>query len=446
MKTIPIKEITVAADRQRKEFDSKAQGELNDSILELGLLSPIILRRSGKGFVLVAGERRLRAVEMLSIMGETIFHDTQSGSDEPDERALVPLGEIPYLDLGELTTLQRMEIEYAENAFRSDLTWQEKALAIERLQALRKVQAEIKGTTHTLQALIVELHGDAPDQDDRDEVFGSLGAARHLENPAVAKASSLKEAVKIIRRQDDMKRREHLAGIAGAQTGTTRYVCHKTEAVTWLNQCPANTFDVILTDPPYGMDAQDFGDAAGRMSGIDHEYADGAVATRELLAACIPEWFRVAKPQAHLYIWCDIDMFTTLRELCRLAGWWTFRTPLINLKPSGGRVPWPEHGPRRSYELCLFAVKGKKPVTSIQVDYFESRLVEGNLGHGAQKPVEAYVNLLKRSCEPGNHVLDSFAGTGTIFAAAAQLQLTAVGTENNEAVFGICVERIEALK
>ena len=139
-------------------------------------------------------------------------------------------------------------------------------------------------------------------------------------------------------------------------------------------------------------------------------------------------------------------MFCELREMCRLAGWWTFRTPLVNIKPEGGRVPWPEHGPRRSYELCLFAVKGKKTVNTIRPDYFESRLSEGNFGHGAQKPVEAYVELLRRSTRPGDTVLDSFAGTGTIFPAAAELGLNAVGVELESAAYGICLQRIGEIK
>jgi site-specific DNA-methyltransferase (adenine-specific) len=262
----------------------------------------------------------------------------------------------------------------------------------------------------------------------------------------VAKAKNAKEAAKIITRKADTARREMLAAAVGRVSISDRMKVYNAEAVSWLKECPNEQFDVILTDPPYGMDADSFGDAAGRMAGIEHEYEDSRESAMGLMLACIPEWYRVARAEAHLYLWCDVETFIELREACRAAGWWTFRTPLVNVKPEGGRVPWPEHGPRRSYELCLFAVKGKKPVVSIRPDVFESRLVEGNLGHGAQKPVEAYVELLKRSVRPGDTVLDSFAGTGTIFAAAQQLGLSATGTEFAAAAYGICLERIAGLK
>jgi site-specific DNA-methyltransferase (adenine-specific) len=155
--------------------------------------------------------------------------------------------------------------------------------------------------------------------------------------------------------------------------------------------------------------------------------------------------FRVSKERAHLYVWCDIDLFVELKHVFEEAGWWVFRTPLINIKREGGRVPWPEHGPRRCYELVLYAVKGKRPVTSIQRDVFESTLERDTAGHGASKPVEAYVNLLQRSCRPGDTVLDCFAGSGTILAAAHQLRLKAVAVEENAAYFGQCVKRLEGL-
>ena len=440
MQTLPITQIRIEPSRQRQAFDTTAAADLMGSIEQVGLLSPVILRVNAEGeYVLLAGERRLRACQMMATLGEAF-----SFMGKP-----VPLGHIPYLNFTELTPLRQQEIEYAENAYRTDLTWQENVAATVRLHELRIAQQQDAppGTVppHSLSDTAEEIFGRSDGQY-RDTVRSSVVVAKHMDNPAVAKATSLREAAKIIKRIDETARYTHLAALTGAVALSDRYKLYHSDCLTWMKAQPNDQFDVILTDPPYGMDAQSFGDAAGRMSGIEHVYDDTVESTRDLLTAAIPEWFRLAKPQAHLYLWCDIDMFLELRALCRLAGWWTFRTPLVNIKPEGGRVPWPEHGPRRSYELCLYAVKGKRPTTSIRPDYFESRLPEGNLGHGAQKPVEAYVELLRRSTRPGDTVLDSFAGTGTIFAAAAVLGLNAVGTELEQAAYGLCLERIKKLK
>jgi DNA modification methylase len=192
------------------------------------------------------------------------------------------------------------------------------------------------------------------------------------------------------------------------------------------------------------MEAQSFRDAGGMLTGTDHQYDDSQDSWRKLMSSVIPHLFRVAKPEAHAYIFCDIDRFHELREMMRKAGWYVFRTPLVNYKPHSGRIPLPEHGPRRQYELILYAIKGKKKVTGIYSDVIPSKLEE-NLGHGANKPIELYVDLLKRSVMPGDSVLDCFAGTGTIFPAAHQLRVKAVGIEQSAEYYGICLTRLNKL-
>jgi site-specific DNA-methyltransferase (adenine-specific) len=432
MHTIPILAIRIPPERQRTDIPDEHIGELMSTVFgPAGLINPVVLR---EGETLVAGECRVRAIKLGYAMGKTLFHAGQE----------VPQGEIPYIDFGELSVLQQMEIEYAENAFRQDLTWQDNARALDQLHALRQAQAAQRGEVHLIKHTAQEVFKRS-DGDYGGKVSSSILVAKHLDNPAIAGAKSLKEAQKILVRQDEKVRRETLATLVGKQSISERFQVYNADCLEWMASQPADQFDVILTDPPYGMAADQFNDAAGKMVGIDHEYSDDRETTQILLAKAIPEFFRLAKPEAHLYLWCDLDLFHWLREQCQAAGWWTHRTPLINVKPDGGRVPWPEHGPRRSYELVLYAVKGKKPVTSIRNDTFESKMPEGNLGHGAQKPIEAYVELLKRSVRPGDRVLDAFAGSGVIFPAAAAVQCSAVGIELAPHAYGICLERIKEL-
>ena len=126
------------------------------------------------------------------------------------------------------------------------------------------------------------------------------------------------------------------------------------------------------------------------------------------------------------------------------AGWWVHRTPLIWYKRTAARVPWPEHGPQRKYEVILYAVKGKRPTLKIAPDVLDF-LPDENLGHSAQKPVALFQELLSRTCLPGNSVLDPFCGTGPIFPAAHELKCRAVGLEQAPDAYGIAVKRIEQL-
>ena len=67
MKTTQIAAIKIG-DRQRKAFDEDTLEELALSIQTKGLLHPVVLmsrKSKSKPFILVAGERRLRAMNLL---------------------------------------------------------------------------------------------------------------------------------------------------------------------------------------------------------------------------------------------------------------------------------------------------------------------------------------------------------------------------------------------
>lgn len=62
---IAIKDLVANPYQPRREIDPKHVEELAKSIQSEGLLQPIVVRIKGKGFELIAGERRLRAFEYL---------------------------------------------------------------------------------------------------------------------------------------------------------------------------------------------------------------------------------------------------------------------------------------------------------------------------------------------------------------------------------------------
>ncbi len=61
---IEINLIKVNPHQPRNEFDEEALNALQDSIKEYGVLQPVLVRKTAKGYELIAGERRLRASKM----------------------------------------------------------------------------------------------------------------------------------------------------------------------------------------------------------------------------------------------------------------------------------------------------------------------------------------------------------------------------------------------
>ncbi|MFY0546286.1 ParB/RepB/Spo0J family partition protein [Brevibacillus sp. H7] len=105
---ISVSEIRPNPYQPRKEFDAAAIEELSQSIKEHGIIQPLIVRKSIKGYELVAGERRLRAAKVAGLKK-------------------VPVVVKAYTDQ------QLMEIALIENLQRENLNPIEEAEAYEKL-------------------------------------------------------------------------------------------------------------------------------------------------------------------------------------------------------------------------------------------------------------------------------------------------------------------------
>lgn len=434
MKLIHIEAIKVAPDRQRRTFDEGKLREFSEVISTQGLLHPIILRIVGDDYYLVAGERRLRAITDLYALGGQFMHDGE----------VVRTNFIPYTLLSDLDPLAAEEAELSENIHRVDLSWQERAAAHSRLASLRTAQAAVKGEqAPTVAAISLEVRGSS-EGIHQENTRRELLVAKHLDNPAVAAAKTVDEAFKILRKAETQQQHRELGASVGRTFTADFHQVLNRDSLDWMIGADAEQFDCILTDPPYGMNADEFGDSGGLAAG-GHGYEDSATNFLQIMKVLAPESYRLAKPQAHLYLFCDIDWFHHLKQTFGDAGWQVFRTPLLWYKKSGMRAPWPEWGPQRKYETIMYAVKGKRPILKMLGDVLDYP-PDANLGHAAQKPVALYADLLSRTCLPGQAVLDPFAGSGPILAAAHGMKVRATAIELDQASFGIAVSRLNKLK
>lgn len=421
MHILPLTLIKIPDNRQRREFLQERLIELAESIRQHGLYHPIVVAPEGDGYRLVAGERRLRAVTSLAEL-EVGFY---CGVDRCEA------GNIPCTLLSELSGLALREIELEENTIRVDLTWQERAQALSALDNLRRDQNPSHSSTDTAR-----------------EVFGYAGAAVEkvreshaislaLADPEISKAKSHSEAVKLLKKKAQREHRELLA--AAIDTAKIRHTVLLGDSCELLSTLPDESFQVLLSDPPYGVSADSFGSQATQA----HAYEDSPEYAFSCYRAFAESGYRVATSSAHLYAFCTIEHFPELVKIFSSAGWSVWPRPLIWSKgPSAGMLPKPEHGPRYTYETILFASKGDKPTLCVKPDVLSYPPVSEKT-HAAEKPVDLYLDLLSRSAAPGDCVLDPFAGSGVIFAAANSAKLTATGIELNETHYATCKLRAQ---
>lgn len=415
MKLIPLTSIVVPPDRQRKEFPAAKMRELEESILSLGLMHPIVVRETESEIRLVAGERRMRCLQ--KIAEDKMIYFCDGVEIEPGLAACIRTSDLSELEL--------REAELDENIKRQELSWQERCGALNGLLALRREQAEKKGETVTTVAIAREL-ADSTDtsvEGARAELARAEFVSTMMTHPKVAEARSLREAYTVAMKITDS---ELTAALAKA-TGETmsEHVMIAEDCISAMSTLPLASFDCVITDPPYGMGADNFGNA-----GPVHQYVDDKAGAILIASQIITHAAILCKEAAHLYMFCDIDQFHELRAIAERQGFKPWRTPLIWDKGGAlGHNPIPAQGLRRSYETILYAYRGDKPGIVFMSDVIRGISTAASPLHPAEKPAALYRHLLQRSCRPGDTVLDPCCGTGAVFEAATSLKLRATGIE-----------------
>src|SRR5690349_611417 len=64
---LPVASIQPNANQPREHFDEESLAALAESIREVGVLQPVLVRAGGDGFELIAGERRWRAARRIGL-------------------------------------------------------------------------------------------------------------------------------------------------------------------------------------------------------------------------------------------------------------------------------------------------------------------------------------------------------------------------------------------
>ena len=117
---LKLSEIIANPSQPRKRFGKEKMEELVNSIREKGVIKQIVVRPTDRGYELIAGERRLRAAQVLQ------------------------MEEVPVIVRSDITDANSLEISLIENIQRDDLNALEEARAYKRLnEEFNMSQAEI---------------------------------------------------------------------------------------------------------------------------------------------------------------------------------------------------------------------------------------------------------------------------------------------------------------
>lgn len=419
----PLK-IAVQEGLERYRRDLGDLKELGKSLKETGQIQPVVINRQHK---LIVGGRRVAACILLGIEVKAIYEDVVDPS-----------------------TMRLWEIE--ENLKRKEFTPAEYATAVAELHKLMQskdgesTSGKIGGHTLDRTAKILgKTRGTVIAELERAEmvkIFPELKkAAKKSEFTKTAKGlqklqtamASLKDYEKVVKDKTDL------------------FKLYNIDAVEYMRSLPDNCKDILLTDPPYGIDYDETllgvgGKTGGLPSvGFKPKEADKAEQALFLYKELAIESFRFTTPQAHGYIFVGPEHFWTVRQLFLAAGWRVYIKPLIWVKPGGGQCNMPSAWPVSSYEMLLYVRKDmSKLIKEGQPDYIECSTVSpGNRIHYNEKPISLLLNLLERVSLPGQRLVDPFTGSGSSLIAGLELKLFCEGTDSSLEVYSVAVKRLK---
>lgn len=199
--------------------------------------------------------------------------------------------------------------------------------------------------------------------------------------------------------------------------------------------------DMLLTDPPYGVDYVGKTKDALKIENDAKSDDEFILFLQNAFAAADS----VMKPGAVFYIWHAILKTYAFESACQMVGW-EVRQVLIWVKNSMvlGRQDY-----QWKHEPCLYGWKDgaghlwaadRKQTTVLEFDK-----PNANREHPTMKPVALFDYQIKNNTKGGDIVLDMFGGSGTTVIACEQNGRTAYVMEYDPKYVDVIVKRWEKL-
>lgn len=199
-----------------------------------------------------------------------------------------------------------------------------------------------------------------------------------------------------------------------------------------MGDIPDNSIDMVLTDPPYGMNYQ----SGRRKTKAKLITGDQDISFLDDLSR---ELYRVAKENTAHYIFCsyhNIDKFKQSFEkyfkIKNILTWVKNNASMGDLSA--------DFAPKT--EFILFLQKGRRNINGKR----DSNILEfkktNNKLHPTQKPVDMIEFMISKFSDKGDVILDPFMGSGSTAVACINTNRSFIGIEIDNDYFNIAKERV----
>lgn len=213
----------------------------------------------------------------------------------------------------------------------------------------------------------------------------------------------------------------------------SEYKLYKGDCLEVMNNIEDGSVDLVVTDPPYGMNFQ----SHRRKEVYDKIKNDESL---NWLDEFFEQVNRVMKDNTAIYVFCswhNVDKFKITFEK-----YFKLKNILVWVKNNHGSGDLKAaYAPR--HEFVLYGHKGRRLFEEKRYDdvmFFDKT---GNKNHPTEKPVDFMELLIRNSSCEGNIVFDPFMGSGSTGVACLNTNRDFIGIELDEGYFEIAQNRIE---
>lgn len=193
--------------------------------------------------------------------------------------------------------------------------------------------------------------------------------------------------------------------------------------------------DIILTDPPYGIDYvsnRSIYDNTITKRGLLNDGKDEAF---DLLDKICEVLQRKTAENSHLYFFCSWSVFSKFETI--ISKYFTIKTPIVWDKGNKGSGDLDNDWGNQT-EIVIYCVKGKKLVNNRRGNLISvPRLHTSKMIHPTQKPNELIKQILEVSFTDGDFIVDPFMGSGSTVKVCNELKAKCLGIELDKEMFNI---------
>lgn len=203
-----------------------------------------------------------------------------------------------------------------------------------------------------------------------------------------------------------------------------------------MRSIPDASVDMVLTDPPYGMDLK-----PQRKRGKFHGVKIANDATLAWADDLFSECFRVTKNNTASMFFCSHHCISEFIASARRAGFEIKNLLIWDKGQFGMGGNW-----RPCHEMILVCTKGRLVTksNSLRSILGFKKIHHSKSVHPTEKPVDLLRHLIEQPDYNPNVVLDPFMGSGTTGLAAIGEGRNFIGIEMDAGYFEIAKKRIDA--